>query len=190
MHLVGAGPGDPELLTLKARRLLHEADVVVHDRLVPPAILELARREARIVEVGKTAVRAVLEAGRHQRADRRARPSPATRVVRLKGGDPAVFGRLDEEIEALEAAGVALRHRAGDHLGQRRRGGDRPVADQARAQLRVPHPDRARRGRLRRARLARAGAAGLDGGDLHGREGLDLPARAAPDARRAGRRRR
>ena len=55
VHLVGAGPGDPELLTLKARRLLHEADVVIHDRLVPPAILELARREATIVEVGKTA---------------------------------------------------------------------------------------------------------------------------------------
>ena len=55
VHLVGAGPGDPELMTLKARRLLHEADVVVHDRLVPAAILELARREAVIVEVGKTA---------------------------------------------------------------------------------------------------------------------------------------
>ena len=54
VHLVGAGPGDPELLTLKARRLLHEADVVIHDRLVPQAILELARREATIVEVGKT----------------------------------------------------------------------------------------------------------------------------------------
>ena len=55
MHLVGTGPGDPELLTLKARRLLHEADVVIHDRLVPAAVLELARREATIVEVGKTA---------------------------------------------------------------------------------------------------------------------------------------
>ena len=53
MHLVGTGPGDPELLTLKARRLLHEADVVIHDRLVPQAILELARREATILEVGK-----------------------------------------------------------------------------------------------------------------------------------------
>ena len=69
----------PELLTLKARRLLHEADVVVHDRLVPPAILELARREAAIVEVGKTAYGAVLEAGRHQRADRAARARPARR---------------------------------------------------------------------------------------------------------------
>lgn len=53
VHLVGAGPGDPELLTLKARRLLHEADVVIHDRLVPQAILELARREALIIETGK-----------------------------------------------------------------------------------------------------------------------------------------
>ena len=55
VHLVGTGPGDPELMTLKARRLLHEADVVIHDRLVPAAILELARREATILEVGKTA---------------------------------------------------------------------------------------------------------------------------------------
>ena len=77
VHLVGAGPGDPELLTLKARRLLHEADVVIHDRLVPAAILELARREATIVEVGKTGLRPVVEAGRHQRADGAARPRPA-----------------------------------------------------------------------------------------------------------------
>jgi uroporphyrin-III C-methyltransferase/precorrin-2 dehydrogenase/sirohydrochlorin ferrochelatase len=105
VHLVGTGPGDPELLTLKARRLLHEADVVIHDRLVPPAILELARREATILEVGKTAygpswrqeeINARLV--RHARA--------GATVIRLKGGDPAVFGRLDEEIEALEAAGV------------------------------------------------------------------------------------
>ena len=105
VHLVGAGPGDPELLTLKARRLLHEADVVVHDRLVPQAILELARREAEILEVGKTAfgpswkqddINALIV--RHALKGRT--------VVRLKGGDPAVFGRLDEEIEALEAAGV------------------------------------------------------------------------------------
>jgi uroporphyrin-III C-methyltransferase/precorrin-2 dehydrogenase/sirohydrochlorin ferrochelatase len=105
VHLVGAGPGDPELMTLKARRLLHEADVVVHDRLVPEAILELARREAEILEVGKTAfgpswkqedINALIVG--HARKGRT--------VVRLKGGDPAVFGRLDEEVEALEAAGV------------------------------------------------------------------------------------
>lgn len=105
VHLVGSGPGDPELLTLKARRLLHEADVVIHDRLVPPAILELARREAVILEVGKTAygpswkqddINALIV--RHALAGRT--------VVRLKGGDPAVFGRLDEEVEALEAAEI------------------------------------------------------------------------------------
>ncbi len=105
VHLVGAGPGDPELLTLKARRLLHEADVVVHDRLVPQPILELARREAMIVEVGKTPygpswkqddINALLV--RHARA--------GATVVRLKGGDPAIFGRLDEEIAALEAAAI------------------------------------------------------------------------------------
>jgi uroporphyrin-III C-methyltransferase/precorrin-2 dehydrogenase/sirohydrochlorin ferrochelatase len=105
IHLVGTGPGDPELLTLKARRLLHEADVVIHDRLVPSPILELARREATILEAGKTAygpswrqeeINALLV--RYARA--------GATVVRLKGGDPAIFGRLDEEIEALEVAGV------------------------------------------------------------------------------------
>jgi uroporphyrin-III C-methyltransferase / precorrin-2 dehydrogenase / sirohydrochlorin ferrochelatase len=105
VHLIGAGPGDPELLTLKARRLLHEADVVIHDRLVPPAILELARREAVIREAGKRAFGAGWKQAdinalmvKHARA--------GASVVRLKGGDPAIFGRLDEEIEALEAAGI------------------------------------------------------------------------------------
>lgn len=105
IHIVGAGPGDPELLTLRARRLLHEADVVIHDRLVPQPILELARREALILEVGKTGygpswkqedINALMiryaEAG--------------NTVVRLKGGDPSVFGRLDEETQALDAAGI------------------------------------------------------------------------------------
>jgi uroporphyrin-III C-methyltransferase/precorrin-2 dehydrogenase/sirohydrochlorin ferrochelatase len=105
VHLVGAGPGDPELLTLKARRLLHEADLVVHDRLVPGAILELARREARIVAVGK------IPGGPSWRQEDIgallvAEALAGNVVVRLKGGDPAVFGRLDEEIEALAAAGV------------------------------------------------------------------------------------
>lgn len=105
VHFVGAGPGDPELLTLKARRLLHEADVVIHDRLVSPGVLELARREATIIAVGKTGfgpswkqddINALLV--RHAAA--------GATVVRLKGGDPAVFARLDEEIDALEAAGL------------------------------------------------------------------------------------
>ncbi|MEO1092010.1 MAG: siroheme synthase CysG [Pseudomonadota bacterium] len=104
--LVGTGPGDPELLTLKARRCLHEADVVIHDRLVTPEILELARREAVIVEVGKT------PSGPAWRQDDinalligHARDGAV--VARLKAGDPLVFGRADEEIEALEAAGIA-----------------------------------------------------------------------------------
>ena len=105
VHFVGAGPGDPELMTLKARRLLHEADVVIHDRLVPAAILELARREANIIEVGKTPfgpswkqddINALLQDhGQH------------SQVVRLKSGDSGVFGRLDEETAALNAVGVS-----------------------------------------------------------------------------------
>jgi uroporphyrin-III C-methyltransferase/precorrin-2 dehydrogenase/sirohydrochlorin ferrochelatase len=105
VHLVGAGPGDPELLTLKARRLLHEADVVLHDRQVPAAILELARREALILEVGKTGF-----GPSWKQADINAlmvrHAAAGASVVRLKGGDPAVFGRLDDEVDALEAAGV------------------------------------------------------------------------------------
>ena len=105
VHVVGAGPGDPELLTLKARRLLHEADVVIHDRLVPQAILELARREALILAVGKQGFgpswrQEDINALMVEHAAR------GDTVVRLKGGDPAVFGRLDDEIEALRAAGI------------------------------------------------------------------------------------
>ncbi|MBP7241281.1 siroheme synthase CysG [Amaricoccus sp.] len=105
VHFVGAGPGDPELLTLKARKLLHEADVVIHDRLVPQAILELARREATILSVGKQAY------GPSWRQDDInalivATAARGETVVRLKGGDPVVFGRLDEEIAAVEAAGI------------------------------------------------------------------------------------
>ncbi|RMH50928.1 MAG: uroporphyrinogen-III C-methyltransferase [Alphaproteobacteria bacterium] len=105
--IVGAGPGDPELLTLRARRLLHDADVVIHDRLVPGAVLELARREARIIEVGKTpggpswpqeAINALMVAEARQGA----------LVVRLKSGDPGLFGRLEEEIAALDAAGIGF----------------------------------------------------------------------------------
>jgi uroporphyrin-III C-methyltransferase/precorrin-2 dehydrogenase/sirohydrochlorin ferrochelatase len=91
VHLIGAGPGDPELLTLKARRLLHEADVVIHDRLVPQAILELARREATIIEVGKQAYGpSWKQADINALIVGHARSGAA--VARLKGGDPAVFG--------------------------------------------------------------------------------------------------
>ncbi|MGE0845655.1 MAG: siroheme synthase CysG [Flavobacteriaceae bacterium] len=104
--LVGAGPGDPELLTLKARRLLHEADVVLHDSLVTPEILELARREATILCVGKTGYG---PAWRQQDIDAEmiAHARRGLDVVRLKSGDPGIFGRLDEETAALDVAGVS-----------------------------------------------------------------------------------
>jgi uroporphyrin-III C-methyltransferase/precorrin-2 dehydrogenase/sirohydrochlorin ferrochelatase len=102
---VGAGPGDPELLTLKARRALDEADVVIHDRLVGPGILELARREALILDAGKEGFGASMtqDAINALIVEHAAR---GAQVVRLKGGDPSVFGRLEEEVRAVEAAGI------------------------------------------------------------------------------------
>ncbi|PIE11934.1 MAG: uroporphyrinogen-III C-methyltransferase [Rhodobacterales bacterium] len=105
VDFIGAGPGDPELLTLRARRLLHDADVVIHDRLVSPEVLELARREATMIEVGKVPF------GRSwKQEDINAllvEHGGSAQVVRLKSGDPGVFGRLDEETAALDAAGIA-----------------------------------------------------------------------------------
>jgi uroporphyrin-III C-methyltransferase/precorrin-2 dehydrogenase/sirohydrochlorin ferrochelatase len=105
--LVGAGPGDPELLTLRAVRALQSADVILFDHLVSPEILDFARREAKKMLVGKTGhapscrqddINALMvslaKAGR--------------RVVRLKGGDPMIFGRADEEIAACRDAGIAV----------------------------------------------------------------------------------
>ncbi len=103
---VGAGPGDPELLTLKARRLLDEADVVIYDRLVSPSILELARREAHLIDVGKTGF-GPSTPQEHINALIADHGTKGRQVVRLKGGDCTVFGRLDEEIDALDAAGVS-----------------------------------------------------------------------------------
>ena len=102
---VGAGPGDPDDLTLRARRALDQADVVIHDRLVPQPILELARREAEIVEVGKTGFGPSTPQAKINRLNvERARAGAL--VVRLKAGDPGVLGRLDEEIDACTAAGL------------------------------------------------------------------------------------
>ena len=103
--LVGAGPGDPELLTLKGLRALQDADVILHDRLVPSAVLDLARRDAARICVGKAAgnigstqqeINALLIEHAKQ----------GKRVVRLKGGDPFVFGRGGEELQALAAARI------------------------------------------------------------------------------------
>lgn len=105
--LVGAGPGDPDLITLKAVRALQDADVVLYDKLVAPDVVDMARREARKIDVGKrgylpsckqdqiTALMIELaREGKH--------------VVRLKGGDPMIFGRANEEIEGLEDAGIPV----------------------------------------------------------------------------------
>ncbi|MFQ6552905.1 siroheme synthase CysG [Aestuariibius insulae] len=108
VDLVGAGPGDPDLLTLKARKALDAADVVLHDRLVPQEILELARREATIIETGKTGFGASM--GQEEiNALLVEHARTGAQVVRLKSGDATVFGRLDEEIEALEADGISWR---------------------------------------------------------------------------------
>jgi uroporphyrin-III C-methyltransferase len=107
VYLVGAGPGAPDLLTLRAARLLGEADIVLHDALVHPEVLTLAVR-AELIPVGK-------RCGAHSTAQRfiNKRLADAARehrvVVRLKGGDPMLFGRAQEEIDALQAAGSRLK---------------------------------------------------------------------------------
>jgi uroporphyrin-III C-methyltransferase len=105
VYLVGAGPGDPRLLTLRGAEVLQRADVVVYDRLAPAALLDLAPRGAERVDAGKARGRVALsqEAISRVLVDRGRR---GLTVVRLKGGDPFVFGRGGEEALALAAAGV------------------------------------------------------------------------------------
>ena len=105
--LVGAGPGDPELLTLKAVRALQTASVILFDDLVAPGILELARREARRVSVGKRARGPSVRQGDID-AELVRLALAGERVVRLKGGDPLIFGRATEELDACHAAGVPV----------------------------------------------------------------------------------
>ncbi len=107
VHLVGAGPGDPGLLTARALELLRRADVVLHDKLIPAEALEEVRADAVLVDVGKVGggeqVPQDVTNGlllEHARAGRT--------VVRLKGGDPFVFGRGGEEAQVLRAAGIPV----------------------------------------------------------------------------------
>ena len=106
--LVGAGPGDPDLLTRKAERLICAASVVFHDALVGPGVLALVPGHVRLVSVGK-------RSGRHSRSQQAIdallveAALAGERVVRLKGGDPSVFGRAMEELSACRAAGVPVR---------------------------------------------------------------------------------
>jgi uroporphyrin-III C-methyltransferase / precorrin-2 dehydrogenase / sirohydrochlorin ferrochelatase len=105
--LVGAGPGDPDLLTLKAARAIAHADVVFADRLVGEGVMKLIPLSAEIVHVGKSrGEHSVPQSEIHRRMIEAARAGK--RVVRLKGGDPFIFGRGGEELEALRAAGVEV----------------------------------------------------------------------------------
>ena len=126
VYLIGAGPGDPDLLTVKAARLLARATIVLHDSLVSREVLQLIPREAEIIDVGKRAgqklltqdeINQLLISYANQCSGRSLDRSAAgssdpltshTEVIRLKGGDPVVFGRAGEEIEALRRANVAF----------------------------------------------------------------------------------
>ncbi|MDE2868503.1 MAG: uroporphyrinogen-III C-methyltransferase [Chloroflexota bacterium] len=107
IYLVGAGPGDPKLITVHGREVLESADAVVHDRLISPELLKLARVGARIVDVGKAP-------GRASRSQDEindlliALAREGLSVCRLKGGDPFVFGRGGEEVLAARAAGIPV----------------------------------------------------------------------------------
>ncbi|WP_295636167.1 uroporphyrinogen-III C-methyltransferase [Novosphingobium sp.] len=107
VYLVGAGPGDPDLLTLRAARLLMNALLIVHDGLVDPAVLAMAPAGARFISVAKSRARHTLR--QHEINALLVREALAGHdVVRLKGGDPFVFGRGGEEVEACRAAGVPV----------------------------------------------------------------------------------
>ena len=107
VYLVGAGPGDPDLLTLRAARLLMNARLIVHDGLVDPAVMAMAPAGARFISVAKSRARHTLQ--QHEINALLVREALAGNdVVRLKGGDPFVFGRGGEEVEACRAAGVAV----------------------------------------------------------------------------------
>ncbi len=107
VYLVGAGPGDPELITVKGLRLIKEADLIVYDRLVSKELLKHAKKEAELIYVGKERGKHTLKQEEINRLlVEKAKSGKYNVIVRLKGGDPFVFGRLTEEIRALNEAGI------------------------------------------------------------------------------------
>lgn len=112
VYLIGAGPGDPELMTMKATRMLKEADAVVYDRLVSPEIVAMANPDAKMIYVGKSSDRhTVPQEGINKIL---AEEASAGRIVaRLKGGDPLIFGRGSEEAAHLSARGIPVEYAPG-----------------------------------------------------------------------------
>ena len=187
VYLVGAGPGDPGLMTTRSLELIVAADVIVHDRLIPGDALALARPDAELIYVGKEPGAASLpQEGIAELLIDRARQGKL--VVRLKGGDPFVFGRGGEEAEALADAGHPLRGRP---RGHRRRGGPRlrrhpghPPGRRLRGRLRhrPRGPRQGRRGR--RASTTTRWPLSRDARPLHGRQSLPRIAERLIDAGR------
>ena len=162
VYLIGAGPGDPELITIKGRRILEQADVVFYDRLAPAALLDLAPPHAERIYAGKRkSAHAFTQEEVCAMLIERARRGLT--VVRLKGGAPFIFGRGGEEAEALAAAGIPFEIVPGGHAARHRRL-HRRAAHASRAHFRRQLRDRACR---RRHRLEQGGAGG-DAGDLYG----------------------
>jgi uroporphyrin-III C-methyltransferase len=159
VYLVGAGPGDPELLTLMALRVLRAADVVLHDDLVTPGILELIPPTTRVYNVGKRCGRKKITQ-EEINVQIVAYASAGLTIVRLKGGDPLIFSRAGEEMEALRAAGVPLEVVPGV-----------TAASAAAAAARIPLTDR---------RLA-SKLVFLTGHHCGGKPQFDWPAALAPD---------
>ena len=155
VYLVGAGPGDPELITCKGRGVLERADVVLYDHLANEALLRLAPAAAERIYVGKKkAVHAPTQEEICAMMIERARRGLT--VVRLKGGDPFIFGRGGEEAEALADAGIPFRSGAGRHVaaGDRRLRGRSADASRSHVGGDVRHRARCRADRLEQGRAA------------------------------------